>query len=98
MFTFQQFLQFYSHRIFTVHRNVPVFCPASPLTSGHGLIPAEVPLSGRAGVPDHLPGAHYAILPHPAGRGPAVPGLLSCGGGRGHEDPHLCAARLQGAQ
>lgn len=67
-------------------------------TSGHGFIPAEVPLSGRVGVPDHLPGAHHALLPHPAGWGPPVPGLLSCGGGRGHEDPGLCAAGLQGAR
>lgn len=33
----------------------------------HGLYSIEVPVSGRAGVPDHLPGAHHEILPHPAG-------------------------------
>uniref|UniRef100_A0AAX7UXA1 Solute carrier family 35 member A3a n=1 Tax=Astatotilapia calliptera TaxID=8154 RepID=A0AAX7UXA1_ASTCA len=65
---------------------------------GHGFSPAQVPLTGCAGVPDHLPGAHHALLPYPAGRGPAVPGLISGGGGRGHEDPHLRPAGLQGAQ
>lgn len=69
-----------------------------PPTRDHGLVPFEVPLSGRAGVPDHVPGAHHAVLPHPAGRRPAVPGLLSRGGGRSDEDPHLRAAGLQGAQ
>lgn len=65
---------------------------------GYGFSPAQVPLSGCAGVPDHLTGAHHALLPHPAGRGPAVPGLVSGGGGRGHEDPHLRPAGIQGAQ
>lgn len=69
-----------------------------PVSRRHGFVPAEVPLSGRAGVPDHVPGAHHEVLPHLAGRGAAVPGLLRRGGGGSHEDRRVRAARVQRAQ
>lgn len=98
------FLCIYLLTIFTVltsctlylYRHFLLSCVQTP--SVNGFLTAEVPLAGRAGVPDHLPGAHHAVLPHPAGRGPAVLGLLSCGVGWGLENPRLCVARLQGAQ
>lgn len=67
---------------------------ASSLSGRHGFLPAQVPLPGSAGIPDHVPGAHHALLSNPAGGGPALPGLLGRGGGRGHEDRHLSDARL----
>lgn len=66
--------------------------------SRHGLHSIEVPVPGRAGVADHLPGAHHEVLPDPAGRRSTLPRLLGCGVGRGPEDPCLCAACFQGAQ
>ena len=64
----------------------------------HGVPQAEVPVPGRAGVPDHVAGAHHAVLPHPDGGRAAVPGLLRRGGRRADEDRGLSSARLKGAQ
>ncbi len=89
-----------------VFQHLSALCPflshVTPVCRGllvrgchHGISQAEVPLSGDSGVPDHVPGAHHALLAHLAGRGAPLPGLLCCGGGRVPQDPHLCGACLQ---
>lgn len=62
------------------------------------LLQAEVSVSGGAGAPDHLAGAHHALLPHPEGGRPTLPGLIRRGVGRGAQDPRLHPPRLHGEQ
>lgn len=66
---------------FECFKTVPSSCRLTPVCPQHGILQAEVPVSGGAGVPDHLSGADHALLPHPAGGWSPLPGLLGCGGG-----------------
>lgn len=62
------------------------------------LIQAEVYVSRGAGVADHLAGAHHALLSHPEGRQPPLPGFIRRGVGRGAQDPRLHSPCLHGEQ